>query len=233
MARVKICGNTDVGQVRMASEAGADCAGFVVEYPVDVPWNLSRDDARGLLAAVPPFMTAAVVTGGSAEHVLAVARALRPGIVQLHTDNPPDETAQIADCLAGDGMRLIRALRIDAATGLASGDLPDPVGAALVLQECGIAALLLDARTGSLPAGTGLALSREMARAVRDALRIPLILAGGLGPGNVAAAVEAVRPFAVDVISGVESSRRVKDASLVSAFVRAAKGLPGPGQAPA
>ena len=121
-----------------------------------------------------------------------------------------------------------RALRVDAATGLASGDLPDPVEAALALQECGIAALLLDARTGSLPAGTGVALSREMARAVRDAIRIPLILAGGLSPANAAAAIEAVRPFAVDVISGVESSRRVKDASLVRAFVRAAKGLPPP-----
>jgi len=223
MVRVKICGNTDPGQVRMAAEAGADCIGFVVEYPVDVPWNLPRDEARALLRLVPPLVSTAVVTGGSAEHVLAVAAALRPDVVQLHTDNPVEETARIAHDLCRRGMRLVRALRINVADGCAEGDIPEPLAAAEALQQTGIAALLLDARTGDMPAGTGVRVSWEMARAVRERLRIPLILAGGLTAGNVQEAVRAVRPWGVDVITGVEATRRVKHPDLVRRFVLAAK----------
>ena len=72
MVRVKICGNTDAEQVRLCVESGADCVGFVVEYPVSVPWNLSREQARGLVSLVPPMVTRAVVTGGGPEKVLAL-----------------------------------------------------------------------------------------------------------------------------------------------------------------
>ena len=68
--------------------AGADCLGFVVEYPVPVPWNLSRAEARELFARVPPLTSRALVSGGTPGHVIGLARALRPHLVQLHTDNP-------------------------------------------------------------------------------------------------------------------------------------------------
>lgn len=223
MVRVKICGNTDAEQVAWCVDAGADCVGIVVEYPVPVPWNVSREQARGLLALVPPMTTRAVVTGGEVGHVLAIARTLLPHLVQLHTDNPLDETAQIATELAAAGISLLRALRIDVATGLATGEIPDPVQAALALQETGVAAVLLDARTDRLPAGTGVSVDWETASAVRQALSVPLVLAGGLTPGNVRGAVDRVRPFAVDVISGVELSRTVKSPALVRQFVARAK----------
>jgi len=223
MVRVKICGNTDPGQIHLAVEAGADCLGFVVEYPVPVPWNLRRDEARGLLDRVPPLISRAVVTGGEPEHVLAIARSLVPHLVQLHTDNSLEETAMLARELASLGIGLIRALRIDVVTGEACGQIADPVRAALAIQETGVSAVLLDARTSSMPAGTGTSVDWETARAVREALRLPLVLAGGLTPQNVRRAIEAVRPYAVDVISGVEASRKVKDAGLVRAFVSQAK----------
>lgn len=224
MARVKICGNTDADQIRLGAEAGADCLGFVVEYPVPVPWNLASEEAAGLLALVPPMVTRAVVTGGEPDKVLAIARRLTPHLIQLHTDNSLAETAQVARGLAAMGIGLIRALRIDVATGEACGEIKDPIAAALALQDTDIAAVLLDARTADMPAGTGVSLSWQTARQVRDALSIPLILAGGLTPGNVASAIRQVRPYAVDVITGVEASRRVKDPALVRQFVIEARG---------
>ena len=224
MTRVKICGNTDADQVRICVDAGADCLGFVVEYPVDVPWNLSREAAKGLLDLVPPLVSRAVVTGGSPQEVLAIARCLMPHLVQLHTDNPLPETEWLAGELAALQIGLIRALRIDVATGEACGEVKDPIQAALALERTGIAAVLLDARTPTMPAGTGVSVNWETARAVRDALSIPLILAGGLTPSNVRAAVEMVHPYAVDVITGVEAARRVKDPELVRRFVQAACG---------
>jgi phosphoribosylanthranilate isomerase len=224
MVRVKICGNTNAEQVAWCVASGADCVGFVVEYPVPVPWNLSREQAVGLLSLVPPMVTRAVVTGGEPEKVLTIARYLLPHLVQLHTDNTLEETTKIARELAPLGIGLIRALRIDVATGKASGEIPDPVRAALALQDAGVAGILLDARTQNMPAGTGVRIDWEMALGVRRALSAPLILAGGLTPGNVRSAVEQVRPYAVDVISGVEVSRTVKSPELVREFVRQAKG---------
>ena len=223
MVRVKICGNTDAQQIAWCVAAGADCVGVVVEYPVPVPWNLARDQARELLAIVPPLVTRAVVTGGDVSHVLAIARCLQPHLIQLHTDNTCDQTQQLARALAELGIGLIRALRIDVATGLACGEIPDPVQAALALQQAGVAAVLVDARTGQLPAGTGVRVDWRTALAVRQALDRPVLLAGGLTPANVRGAIEQVRPFAVDVISGVELSRGVKSPERIRQFVHQAR----------
>jgi len=228
MVRVKICGNTDIEQVRLCVESGADCVGFVVEYPVNVPWNLSREQARGLVSLVPPMVTRAVVTGGGPEKVIALARLLLPHFVQLHTDNTFSETAAIARELASLGIGLIRALRIDVATQKACGEISDPVKAALTLQDTGVAGVLVDARTENMPAGTGVSIDWEMALAIRKALLVPLVLAGGLTPKNVRSAVEQICPYAVDVISGVEASRTVKSPELVREFIRQAKGAAAP-----
>lgn len=223
MVRVKICGNTNAEQVRLCVEAGADCVGFVVEYPVTVPWNLSRGQAGELMALVPPMVARAVVTGGDAEQILELARLLRPHFVQLHTDNSLAETAVIARELAPLGIGLVRALRIDVATQQACGEIAEPVAAALALQQTGVAAILVDARTENMPAGTGRSVDWETALGIRRALSVPLVLAGGLTPENVRAAVERVGPYAVDVISGVEVSRTVKSPELVREFIRQAK----------
>jgi phosphoribosylanthranilate isomerase len=223
MVRVKICGNTNAEQIAWSAASDADCVGVVVEYPTPVPWNLSREQAAQLLSVVPPMMTRAVVTGGGPEAVLAIARFLRPHLVQLHTDNTIEETATIARGLASLGIGLIRALRIDVDTGKAAGEISDPVAAALALQDAGVGGVVLDARTQNMPAGTGARIDWEMAIEVRKALAVPLILAGGLTPQNVRSAVEQVRPYAVDVITGVEVSRRVKSPELIREFVRQAK----------
>jgi phosphoribosylanthranilate isomerase len=224
MVRVKICGNTDSEQVRLCVESGVDCVGFVVEYPVNVPWNLSREQACELVSLVPPMVTRAVVTGGDPEKILGVARLLLPHLVQLHTDNTLSETATITRELASLGIGVIRALRIDIATQKACGEISDPMKAALALQDTGVAGILVDARTENMPAGTGVSVDWEMALAIRKTLLVPMILAGGLTPKNVRSAIEYVRPYAVDVISGVEASRTVKSPDLVREFIRRAKG---------
>ncbi len=223
MVRVKICGNTNAEQIAWCAAADADSIGFVVEYPTPVPWNLSREQAAQLLPLVPPMVSRAVVTGGSPEAVLQIARFLSPHIIQLHTDNSLEETATIAQQLAALKIGLIRAIRVDVATGHAAGQIPDPVQAALAVQQTGVAAVLLDARTANLPAGTGRSVDWQMAIQVRQALAVPMILAGGLTPENVGRAVAHVQPYAVDVITGVEVSRTVKSAELIRDFVLQAK----------
>jgi phosphoribosylanthranilate isomerase len=220
MVRVKICGNTTPAQIEMAAAAGADCVGVVVEYPDPVPWNVSCAEARQLLMQIPAFVSRAVVTGGAADSVLRIAQELRPHLVQLHTDNSCQETAWLARELALRGIGLVRALRINADDATACGEISDPLEAARALAKTGIAALLVDARTKDLPAGTGVRVSWELARSIRETIAIPMVLAGGLHPGNVAGAIAAVAPYGVDVLSGVEAARGVKDPQRVGEFVR-------------
>ena len=220
MIRVKICGLTNPGDVRMCARAGADALGFVVEYPEPVPWNLSAAGARELMAAVPPFVTACLVLGGAPEHQLALAEELHPGAVQLHGEETLEQTRRLCRALRRMGIMPIKALRISP-SGCCAGEEPDPLRAARLYTEAGVAALVLDAQAPGRPGGTGIPIPMAAARAVLGECRIPVILAGGLRPENVAARVADLRPYGVDVLTGVEKSPGHKDPERVRAFLAA------------
>ena len=219
--RVKICGITHPDDLAMAVEEGADALGFVVEYPDANPWILTRHRAAELMRMVPPFVTRVAIVGGDARTILELVEATEPHALQLHRDEPEDCVAELATRLAGTGIRLIKALRIDpSAPGPAAEML---AGAARRFVDCGADAVLVDSVVPGRPAGTGKAVDWGLARTVVDTGVAPCILAGGLHPGNVGRAVAAVRPFAVDVITAVEDETNRKVRDKVRAFIQAAK----------
>jgi phosphoribosylanthranilate isomerase len=223
MTRVKICGLMNEAEVEMAAAAGADSLGFVTEYPVPVPWNLPRARSAELAAAAPPFVTTTAVVGGRVEEMVAIARTVRPHFLQLHGDETLEEIRAVCESLAGTGIKVLKALRIAVDTGEALFSVRDPVEACAVLEESGIAGVVVDSTTSARPAGTGVALDWQALRGISARLRLPLILAGGLTARNVRAAIDAVRPYGVDVISGVERERGVKDPRLIREFVKAVR----------
>lgn len=224
MVRVKLCGLMSEGDIDMAEAAGADALGFVTEYPVPVPWNMHRDQSAALIKHASPFVTTVAVVGGPVETMLDIAMTVRPRVLQLHGDETLGMVKEVCDALAGTGIRVIKALRIDVDTGEARFTVPEPVEAAGILAKSGIAALVIDSKTSSRPAGTGVTLDWDVVSGIREAIYLPLILAGGLNAGNVAEAIATVRPYAVDVISGVEGKRGVKDSDKMCEFVKVAKG---------
>jgi phosphoribosylanthranilate isomerase len=139
----------------------------------------------------------------------------------LHGEEGEGETEEIAGLVKNDGVKVVKSLSID--IGIPQ-NADEVIKKALSYQDCGIDALLLDSKTPARPAGTGIPLSWEVAGRVREALSIPLILAGGLSPSNVSEAIKYVRPYGVDVISGVEGSPGSKDPDKVRAFVKACRG---------
>jgi phosphoribosylanthranilate isomerase len=223
MIRVKICGLTSEADVKMAVSAGADSLGFVTEYPVPVPWNISRARSAELVASAPPFVTTTAVVGGGVADMVAIARAVRPHFLQLHGDETLEEIRAVCEALADTGIKVLKALRINVETGEALFAIKDPVEACPLLERSGITGLVLDSKTSSRPAGTGVPLDWSTLRRVRECISLPLILAGGLTPGNVRKAIDMVRPYAVDVISGVEREAGVKDPQLMRDFVNAVK----------
>jgi phosphoribosylanthranilate isomerase len=223
VTRVKICGLMSKADIEMAVSGGADALGFVTEYPVPVPWNIPRQEAAELAASAPPFVTTTAVVGGPVENMVAIARTVRPHFLQLHGDETLEQISAVCRALQDTGIKVLKALRIDVETGEALFAVKDPQEACAVLERSGISGMVLDSKTSSRPAGTGVPLNWTSLRNLSEKIRLPVILAGGLTSRNVRQAVEMVRPFAVDVISGVERQPGVKDPQLIREFVAAVK----------
>ncbi len=158
------------------------------------------------------------VVGGSAESILRIVGEAGVDVAQLHGDEPP----AVVEAVARSGVRVIKALRAD--VGRPNGPAADWVATARTFVDAGAAEILLDSRSADRPAGTGEVFNWDVARVVAETIDVPVVLAGGLHPGNVAEAIATVRPAGVDVISGVASDGDRKDAELMRAFVAAVRG---------
>jgi phosphoribosylanthranilate isomerase len=205
MTRVKICGVTTPDDVRLAADAGADAIGLNF-YPQS-PRYVAPPNAAPLLRALPPFVDAVgVFVGLKIRQISAIANPLGLSTVQTFAD--PDDPADSFP------FRLIAAFRVKDGAGL------DEVTRYLnQCREAGILprAVLIDAHVEGQFGGTGKAAPWELLVNFRPG--VPLILAGGLTPDNVAAAIRIVRPWAVDVASGVELSPGRKDPDKVRRFI--------------
>ncbi|MDS0259528.1 phosphoribosylanthranilate isomerase [Haloarcula sp. S1CR25-12] len=203
MTRVKICGVTTARDRDAVVAAGADAVGVIHGVPVDTPREVDAATAADLVAGVPPLATSVLVTMPTTVQA-AVERvdAVKPDVVQVHDGLTPAELG----ALSGRVNQQIIAV-VDAA----ADDLADYANHA--------DAVLVDSVDDEGAGGTGETHDWERTREVVDSLGVPVILAGGLTPDNVAEAVETVGPFAVDTASGVESDGGVKDHDAVRAFV--------------
>ncbi|MBM4032342.1 MAG: phosphoribosylanthranilate isomerase [Planctomycetes bacterium] len=203
MVHVKICGITRPEDAIAAAEAGADAIGLVF---AESPRRVSVEQARAILAEAPPFVTpVGLFVNEALEGMLATCESLRIRTVQLHGDERPE----VAQALAANGLCVIKAFRVGGEADLQA------------LDGYPAAAYLLDSRGAGKRGGTGVPLDWGLAARATALGRI--ILAGGLTPDNVAEAVRRVRPYAVDVSSGVEARPGIKDPAKVGAFIAAAR----------
>lgn len=197
---VKICGITRLQDAEAAVALGASAVGFVF-WPAS-PRAIDPHRARTIAAALPPFVTAVgVFVNQPAEYVNAVAGLVKLGAVQLHGDETAADASRI-------GRPVIKAV--------AMGERFD---AESLRAWPGRVTILLDAHDPERRGGTGRAVDWERAAEAAAARRI--VLAGGLAPHNVAGAVARVRPFAIDVSSGVEAAPGVKDHGRLRALFEA------------
>lgn len=218
MTWVKMCGLMTEEDVQHCAAAGVEAVGLVVEYPLPVPWNLSREEARTLLAAVPSEVEGWVVTGGEVEKIMAVARAVRPAVVQLHYQETLADVRELAERLNRIGIRTVKALRIDS-EGRCAFEITDPIRAVEALAETMLSAVVIDSYTAVRPGGTGVELDLSVVQSIRRQSRLPLIVAGGLNPDNVGRVIAEIRPLAVDVLTGVEALPGKKDPEKIRQFM--------------
>ena len=196
MIRIKICGVCDVEGARVAAEAGADMVGF---HFCRSDRRVTPEEARAILAEMP----------------------VRPKIVGVFIDQPPDEVREIAEYVDLDllqlhgseppgfeaGRPVMKVLKVRDGAVPDAGDWPDPI--------------MLDSWSADQRGGTGQTWAWEAARRLLETRRV--FIAGGLRPGNVGSLVSEFRPYGVDVSSGVEARVRVKDPDKVRDFVHAVR----------
>jgi len=198
--RVKICGITRLEDALLAARLGADAIGFNF-WPGSKRF-VDPDAARAIVDRLPPLVTTVgVFVNQPPTEVLFTAARANVGTVQLHGDEPWED-------VNGYAIPAIKALRLAGPESLAD------------MHRYRVRAFLVDAPSACF-GGSGATCDWTLARAAAE--RAPVILAGGLTPENVRQAIAAVRPYAVDVASGIEASPGVKDPEKVRRFIENAK----------
>ncbi|NNJ14510.1 phosphoribosylanthranilate isomerase [Pseudomonas putida CSV86] len=200
--RSKICGITRVEDALAAAQAGADAIGLV--FYAKSPRAVSVQQAREIIAALPPFVTTVgLFVNASRCELNEILEAVPLDLLQFHGDETPE---------ACDGYHRpwIKALRVRAGDDLE----------AECKRYARASGILLDTYVAGVPGGTGEAFDWTL---VPGHLSKPIILAGGLNPHNVGAAIAQVRPYAVDVSGGVEQAKGIKDAARIDAFLDAVR----------
>ena len=202
--RVKICGITRVEDAQAVAASGADALGLV--FYEKSPRHVTLRQAAQLAAATPPFVTlTGLFVNAGAEQVHEALRAVPLDILQFHGDETPEFCAQF-------GKPYLKAIRVKAGVDLLQC-------AAHFRTAKG---LLLDAHVEGMQGGTGVTFDWTL---IPESMPLPVILSGGLDAKIVAAAIRQVRPYAVDVSSGVEASKGIKDAAKIAAFIKEVKSV--------
>jgi phosphoribosylanthranilate isomerase len=205
VTRVKICGIRRLEDALLASALGASALGFIF-WPSS-PRFIDPFRARPIIKALPPFVgTVGVFVNQARDFIDEVVHLLNLGAVQLHGDEAPES-------YAGAPYRVIKSVAV-------TSDPQTTERAAAAVPAA--ATVLLDAHDPIRRGGTGRRIDWTQAAAL--ARTRPVILSGGLNPGNVSEAIDAVDPYAIDVSSGVESRPGIKDAAKLRALFEVVKG---------
>ncbi len=211
--RVKICGITRIEDLKAACSLGTDAVGFIVDAPKS-PRNLSLEAAKKLITAVPIFVKTVLVTVlKDPERIVSLYESLKPDVIQVH----------------GGNLEMIRILKRILPEARLIGTVPIKSEAeiqTIVKLTQFFDAILVDSYVADKFGGTGVTHDWRITACIRDALYPkPLILAGGLKPENVKEAIRIVRPYAVDVSSGVEVKPGLKDPEKIKTFIEAVNSI--------
>lgn len=203
MAKIKICGITNLDDAMAAADAGADALGFV--FFKKSPRYITPEKAAAIISKLPVFTTTVgVFVDERPEEILKIVEETAIDVLQLHGEEPPES------CLLP--RRVIKGIRIKSLVSL------EPLSE---YQDV-VSAFLLDTFEPHIPGGTGQVFNWDIAIEAKKFGRI--ILAGGLTPENISEAVRRVKPYGVDVSSGVEIEKGKKDHQKIRLFIERAKG---------
>ena len=199
--KVKICGTTSLKDAFLAVESGADAIGFIF-YKMS-PRNISQKEAKEIILQLPPFIeTVGVFVNETSDKINRIAEQCKLNSIQLHGEESPALCRRVK-------RKVIKAFRVKNADSLKS------------IASYKVSGFLLDSYNDGSKGGTGQVFDWNLALRVKK--QGPVILAGGLNPYNVFTAIHRVKPYGVDVCSGVENSPGIKDHEKIRAFIKSVR----------
>jgi len=202
MGKIKICGITNATDAQLATKLGADALGF--NFYSGSPRFVSRERVRAIVASLPPFVVpVAIFVNEQPALIKETCDFCGIRTIQLHGDEAPAVIGQLR------AYKVIKAVQVQSERDL------------IQLRKYDADAFLLDAYVPGKRGGTGFPFNWELAKSAASSL--PILLAGGLNPVNVAEAIRVVNPYGVDVCTGVESEPGKKDRRLLRQFIREAR----------
>ncbi len=219
MTRIKVCGIMSESELFQAVFAGADAVGFVVEID-DSRHCLTAGEAADLISLVPVFTkSVAVIAPENVDEAVKLAARTKADVLQVHGSLAPKDLAELKSRVH---QKLVAAVAAGAAgaAGTAGAGSKEAMRFGMVAD-----AVLLDTMVNGKLGGTGAVHDWNMSAEIVRSQKVPVILAGGLNPGNVAEAIRKVRPYAVDVSSGTETGGK-KDPEKIRSFVREVRSCP-------
>lgn len=212
MTRVKICGIKTLADAKAVVDAGADALGFLVDIP-GAKNSVGSATAAAIIAQLPPFVSSvAVTTETDAKKILHVIKSARATTIQLQGKVTPDTVRAVKVFF----VKVYVAIHVTDEHAIEEAKKFEDAADAVILDSTD--------KSGAL-GGTGKTHDWDISRRIVEAVSIPVILAGGLTPDNVAEAVRKVRPYAVDVQSGVSNPDGGKNIEKVHTFIERAKGM--------
>ena len=214
--KVKICGLKRKNDVQMCMNLGVDILGFVTEYPLPVPWNLSRTEALPLLSIVQSQHRSCIVTGGAPEKVIELASSLRPSMVQLHYNETLEDTIMISEALHELNIDVIKTVPPRVEDRIFQFGTSDIETIVAELCKTSLYGLLADSRVPANASENGTRLDLDFCIEIINRSSKPVIIAGGINADNVCSFVTQTGTEFIDIMTGVESSPGEKDAALLS-----------------
>ncbi len=215
--RIQIAGVSSLEEALAAADLGVEALGFTVRLPTGVHDDLTEAKARGIIAALPPFVASVAITYvATAREAVELCRYLGVSTLQLHGPFPTQEIPLLRAGLPH--LKIIRAVHVTGREALAQARALERHADALILDT-------FDPATGRHGA-TGLTHDWALSREIVEQVRTPVLLAGGLTAGNVGAAIATVRPWGVDVHTGVEAPDGARSLPRLRAFVAAVRASP-------
>jgi len=210
VTKIKVCGIMNQSDLAHAVIAGADAVGFVVEID-DSRHSISAGQAADLISRVPIYTkSVAVIAPVDVDEAVRLATQTKADVLQVHGSLAPKDLAELKSRVH---QKLIAAVA-------ANKGGKEAMRFGMVVD-----AILLDTMVNGKLGGTGSVHDWDLSAEIVRSLKVPVILAGGLHPGNVAAAIEKVRPYAVDVSSGLETDGK-KDPQKILSFIREVRACP-------
>ena len=199
--KVKICGTTSLKDAFLAVESGADAIGFIF-YKMS-PRNISQKEAKEIILQLPPFIeTVGVFVNETSDKINRIAEQCKLNSIQLHGEESPALCRRVK-------RKVIKAFRVKDADSLKN------------IASYDVSGFLLDSYNDGSKGGTGQVFDWNLALRVKK--QGPVILAGGLNPYNVFTAIHRVKPYGVDVCSGVEKSPGIKDHEKIREFIKSVR----------